>query len=272
MTGVDIMAVKKALGTIQQITDLREIWGHEATDFTPWLADNIDLLNEATGLNLEVLETEAQVGSFSVDILAQDANSEQKAIIENQLEDTNHDHLGKLLTYAAGKDANLMTVKIQDFTGEKGWFMLWHLSVAASGKGCKSIPIFINQSGILRPLAGKRIWSALLDKTRTIFVSEGAPADEDTINMLTEAAQDYAYDTFSEMATEYERQIEENHRKYGYALRLRIEAAEHIGIENIKQHTRHTVTVHWKIRRVSALWLIPKKSQSRTTSSPPDAM
>ena len=108
MTGVDIMAVKKALGTIQQITDLREIWGHEATDFTPWLADNIDLLNEATGLNLEVLETEAQVGSFSVDILAQDANLEQKAIIENQLEDTNHDHLGKLLTYAAGKDAKCM--------------------------------------------------------------------------------------------------------------------------------------------------------------------
>lgn len=143
-------------------------------------------------------------------------------------------HLRKELHQDA--HANLMSVKIQDFTGEKGWFMLWHLSVAASGKGGKSIPIFINENGILRPLAGKRIWSALLDKTRTIIVSEGAPADEDTINMLTEAAQDYAYDTFSEMATEYERQIEENHRKYGYALRLRIEAAEHIGIENIKQH------------------------------------
>ena len=143
-------------------------------------------------------------------------------------------HLRKELHQDA--HANLMSVKIQDFTGEKGWFMLWHLSVAASVKGGKSIPIFINENGILRPLAGKRIWSALLDKTRTIIVSEGAPADEDTINMLTEAAQDYAYDTFSEMATEYERQIEENHRKYGYALRLRIEAAEHIGIENIKQH------------------------------------
>lgn len=72
------MAVKKKLGTIQQITDLREIWGHEATDFTPWLAENIDLLNEATGLNLEVLETEAQVGNFSVDILAQDAIRNRK--------------------------------------------------------------------------------------------------------------------------------------------------------------------------------------------------
>ena len=102
------MAVKKKLGSIAQITDLREVWGHEATDFTPWLAENIELLNEATGLNLEVLETESQVGSFSVDILAQDSNTEQKAIIENQLEDTNHDHLGKLLTYAAGKEAKCM--------------------------------------------------------------------------------------------------------------------------------------------------------------------
>ena len=102
------MAVKKKLGSIQQITDLREVWGNEARDFTPWLAEHIELLNEATGLNLEVLETESPVGSFSVDILAQDANTEQKAIIENQLEDTNHDHLGKLLTYAAGKEAKCM--------------------------------------------------------------------------------------------------------------------------------------------------------------------
>ena len=102
------MAIKKKLGSIVQITDLREVWGKEATDFTPWLAENIGLLNEATGLNLEVIETESSVGSFSVDILAQDANTEQKAIIENQLEDTNHDHLGKLLTYAAGKEAKCM--------------------------------------------------------------------------------------------------------------------------------------------------------------------
>ena len=102
------MAVKKKLGSIQQITDLREVWGNEAKDFTPWLAENIELLNEATGLNLEALETESPVGSFAVDILAQDANTEQKAIIENQLEDTNHDHLGKLLTYAAGKEAKCL--------------------------------------------------------------------------------------------------------------------------------------------------------------------
>ena len=102
------MAVKKKLGSIQQITDLRDVWGNEAKDFTPWLAENIELLNEATGLNLEVLETESPVGSFAVDILAQDANTEQKAIIENQLEDTNHDHLGKLLTYAAGKEAKCL--------------------------------------------------------------------------------------------------------------------------------------------------------------------
>ncbi len=101
------MAVKKKLGSIQQIT-LRDVWENEAKDFTPWLAENIELLNEATGLSLEVLDTESPVGNFAVDILAQDANTEQKAIIENQLEDTNHDHLGKLLTYAAGKEAKCM--------------------------------------------------------------------------------------------------------------------------------------------------------------------
>ena len=99
------MATKKKLGTITQITDLREVRGHEAKDFTPWLAEHIDQLNDAIGLDLEVIEKESSVGGFSVDILAQDASTEQRAVIENQLEETKHEHLGKLLTYAAGKDA-----------------------------------------------------------------------------------------------------------------------------------------------------------------------
>ena len=93
------------LGSLKKITDLRTVWPNEASDFTPWLADNIELLNEATGLTLEVVEKESPVGSFSLDILAQDVDTNTKAIIENQLENTDHDHLGKLLTYAAGKGA-----------------------------------------------------------------------------------------------------------------------------------------------------------------------
>lgn len=99
------MAIKTKLGEIKQIDDLRSVWANEASDFTPWVASNISLLNDATGLSLEVIEQESPVGSFSLDILAKDTESEAIAIIENQLEDTNHDHLGKLLTYASGKSA-----------------------------------------------------------------------------------------------------------------------------------------------------------------------
>lgn len=86
--------------------DLRDLWKHEALDFTSWLADNCDVLKEQVGLDLTVIEQEKSVGPFSVDILAKDAAG-RPVIIENQLERTNHDHLGKLLTYLANLDAKI---------------------------------------------------------------------------------------------------------------------------------------------------------------------
>ncbi len=98
------------LGKLKEIKDLRKVWLHEALDFTPWLAeeDNLSLLSEAIGLDITVDETESSVGDFNVDIYATETGTDRRIIIENQLEDTNHDHLGKLITYASGKDAEIV--------------------------------------------------------------------------------------------------------------------------------------------------------------------
>lgn len=85
-------------------TPLREIWKNEARDFTSWLAENIDTLNEVLDTNFSVIEREKKVGDFSLDLVVEDADG-QLTIIENQLEKTDHDHLGKVLTYLTNLDA-----------------------------------------------------------------------------------------------------------------------------------------------------------------------
>ena len=108
------------LGTLKKITDLRSIWPHEALNFTPWVAENVDLLADAVGLDITVDEIKlppesvstfvkkTQDCDFNVDIYASETGTDRKIIIENQLEDTDHDHLGKLITYASGKGADVV--------------------------------------------------------------------------------------------------------------------------------------------------------------------
>ena len=98
------------LGKMKRITDLRTVWPHEANDFTKWLAEdtNLEELGNAVGIDIDLEERESSVGSFSVDLYATESGSGRKIIIENQLEDTNHDHLGKLITYASGKGAEVV--------------------------------------------------------------------------------------------------------------------------------------------------------------------
>ena len=102
--------MSKEFGKLEEITDLRDYWKNEATDFTPWLAkeENISLLSEAIGIDITVEERESNVGDFNVDIYASETETDRKIIIENQLEATDHDHLGKLITYASGKEANII--------------------------------------------------------------------------------------------------------------------------------------------------------------------
>lgn len=102
--------METTLGKIKKITDLRSVWSNEALAFTKWLAkeENLSLLGEAIGIELSLEEEESSVGNFHVDIFASESGTDRKVIIENQLEETNHDHLGKVITYAAGKDASVI--------------------------------------------------------------------------------------------------------------------------------------------------------------------
>ena len=98
--------MKHQLGRLESIP-LREAWENEATQFTPWLAlpENIALLSEALGIELEITGQEQSVGAFSADILCKDTGTGETVLIENQLERTDHSHLGQIVTYAAGLDA-----------------------------------------------------------------------------------------------------------------------------------------------------------------------
>ena len=138
------------LDTLTQETNLRKAWPNEAKDFTPWLADHLEYIGNILEMDLELIEKESKVGGYSADILAKVADaeddSESYVVIENQLEDSNHDHLGKLITYASGKKAKAIVWVVkkardehreaikwlnENTTSELGFYLLeielWHI-------------------------------------------------------------------------------------------------------------------------------------------------
>ena len=105
----------KKLGKLERI-NLREAWKHEALNFTNWLAEpeNLRILSDEIGIEISLIQTEASVGKFNVDILAEEESGNRKIVIENQLESTDHDHLGKIITYASGFDAEIIIWIVKD--------------------------------------------------------------------------------------------------------------------------------------------------------------
>ncbi|TDM41556.1 DUF4268 domain-containing protein [Macrococcoides goetzii] len=114
------------IGRLTEV-NIRELWKHEQHNFSNWLSleENIELLNEVIGLTLVDIEKETFVGSYRCDLVALDETTGTKVIIENQLESTNHDHLGKIITYASGLDANVIIWIVKDARAEHKSAIEW---------------------------------------------------------------------------------------------------------------------------------------------------
>ena len=118
------MTTTQDLASIERV-EPRNIWPNEAENFTPWLADNLAELGKELGMELELDAKEAPVGKFSVDILAKEIGRDSVVVIENQIERTDHVHLGQLLTYAAGSEANIVIWVTTNFQDEHRAALDW---------------------------------------------------------------------------------------------------------------------------------------------------
>lgn len=107
--------------------DIRELWKHEQYDFSEWLSkkENIENLNDILGLTLVDISKETYVGSYRCDLFAKDETTGIKVIIENQLEMSNHDHLGKIITYASGLDAKVVVWIVKEAREEHRSAIEW---------------------------------------------------------------------------------------------------------------------------------------------------
>ena len=114
------------LSNLKQIS-LRKVWQHEEKDFSQWLSqdENLSILGEEIGIDIELIETEASVGNYRVDMLAEESETGKKIVIENQLESTDHDHLGKIITYSSGLDAEVIIWVVKDLREEHRQAVDW---------------------------------------------------------------------------------------------------------------------------------------------------
>lgn len=185
----------KVLGKLEEIRDLRTIWPHEALDFTPWLAkdENITLLGDALDLDITVDETESSVGDFHVDILASETGTDRKIIIENQLEDTNHDHLGKLITYAAGKSADLIIWVVRHVREEHRAAIEWLNNHTEAQIGFFLCEVKLYRIGNSDPAVKFEVIEKPNDWMKETKISEGTSETQQQRYEYWAAFQEYAF-------------------------------------------------------------------------------
>ena len=163
--------------------ELRKQWADEARDFTPWLSseEGLVMLGELLGMELELEDTEVRVGSYRADIVAKDILNDQYVVIENQLEPTNHDHIGKLFTYAASFGASTLVWIAQKFREEHRQAIDWFNDVTVKDVDFFGIEIELLQIGDSPYAPNFKIVSKPNEWTRSIRASKQQLTEWDSI-------------------------------------------------------------------------------------------
>jgi len=140
----------KNFGTINPV-DIKTIWKNEPHDFTPWLAGNLNVLGDLTGLDLELIRCEADAGDFRVDILAKDLNTSRTIVIENQFNSTDHKHLGQLITYASYHKAGVVIWLAEEIREEHRAAIDWLNNITDDTIGFFAVEINVIQIDDSKP-------------------------------------------------------------------------------------------------------------------------
>ena len=169
----------ETLGRLEKV-DLRDVWTSEASDFTPWLAreENLSVLADTLGLELELEAEEKAVGPFRADILCRDTGSNAWVLIENQLERTDHNHLGQLLTYASGLQAVTIIWIASRFTEEHRSTLDWLNRITDTGFHFFGLEVELWRIGASSPAPKFNIVSKPNDWSRS--VAQAARAMDET--------------------------------------------------------------------------------------------
>ena len=173
----------EGIGTLSPV-DVRAVWADEARDFTPWLAENAALLGEALGMDLLHEETEAAVGRYSADLVFREESTGRLVVVENLFGPTDHDHLGKLLVYAAGLEAGYAVLLAPEFRDEHRAALDWLNSISADDFGFFGIVFEAWRIGDSLPAPRLRVdvkpnnWSRSVRAVQSLEASETEQAYE----------------------------------------------------------------------------------------------